>query len=444
MRNQAARVTAAVLTFIKQNRTISFRILPCFAIFLTLIATGFAPTARGSGQLTPNPSSVSFGRVWVGRTHTTSVTIANTGNAAVTVSGDALTGSGYTVSGIHLPMNLAAGAKVTFDVSFTPKSAGSFPGTLKLISNASDSTVVIALSGSGVSRSAGYVSATPLTAQFGTVPVGTKNTQTVQLQNTGSRAVTISSVTATGAGLSVSGITMPFDLAAGSTTQFAIGFQPTAAGSVSGAVAIASTASDSSLSIATSGTGAVTTRLLSVTPASVAFGNVNVSASATTPVTLKNTGNSSLTISSDTSTGTGVSVTGMSGTTLSPGQSATLTAGFAPKAAGNVSGAITITSNATNGTSVAVPVSGTGVAATSHTVALQWQASTSSGVSGYYVYRATSSAGPYAKLSGSAMSGTSYTDSSVSSGTTYYYAVTTVASTGAESSYSNQATAVIP
>src|SRR3974390_942762 len=298
--------------------------LPCLAMLLALIGAGSAPAARASGQLTLTPNSVDFGRVWVGRTHSLSVTIANTGDAAVTLSGDTVTGSGYTVQGLRLPLNVGAGGS---------------SGTLKLISNAANGTLAVPLSGSGVSRSAGYVSASPLATQFGNVPVGTKNTQNVQVTKPGTRGVSISSVAATGSGFSVSGITTPYSLPAGASAQLTVAFQPSSAGSVSGAVTVASTASDSAVSIAGSGPGTTTTRLLSVSPGSGAFGNVTVGASTAQTLTLTNTGNSNLTISSDAASGAGMSVTGIpGGTTLTAGQSATLTAGFAPKTGGSVTG----------------------------------------------------------------------------------------------------------
>jgi fibronectin type 3 domain-containing protein len=76
-------------------------------------------------------------------------------------------------------------------------------------------------------------------------------------------------------------------------------------------------------------------------------------------------------------------------------------------------------------------------------VAVSWNASTST-VSGYNVYRSTTSGSGYVKINSSLLSGLSYTDSSVQSATTYYYVSTAVDSSGTESTYSNQATAVIP
>jgi hypothetical protein len=79
-----------------------------------------------------------------------------------------------------------------------------------------------------------------------------------------------------------------------------------------------------------------------------------------------------------------------------------------------------------------------------HTVALSWNASTST-VSGYNVYRSTVSGTGYAKINGSTLiTVLSYTDAAVQNGTTYYYVATAVDSTGAESLYSSEVTAVIP
>jgi fibronectin type 3 domain-containing protein len=121
----------------------------------------------------------------------------------------------------------------------------------------------------------------------------------------------------------------------------------------------------------------------------------------------------------------------------------TITAQFAPTTAGAVSGNVSIASNATNSPST-IAVSGTGVSVTSHSVALSWSASTST-VNGYNVYRGTTSNGPYpTKLNSSLVTVIDYTDTTVASGVTYYYVVTSVNSSNVESVDSNQATAVVP
>ncbi len=79
-----------------------------------------------------------------------------------------------------------------------------------------------------------------------------------------------------------------------------------------------------------------------------------------------------------------------------------------------------------------------------HSVTLNWTASTSSNVAGYNVYRGTVSGGPYAKLNTSLVPGTSYMDGTVQAGQTYYYVATAVDTSGNESTYSNEAQAVVP
>jgi hypothetical protein len=79
-----------------------------------------------------------------------------------------------------------------------------------------------------------------------------------------------------------------------------------------------------------------------------------------------------------------------------------------------------------------------------HTVALSWLASTTTTVTGYNVYRSSLNGSGYSRINSALVTLLAYTDASVQSGTTYYYVTTAVDSTGAESGFSNQATAVIP
>jgi centrosomal CEP192-like protein len=200
------------------------------------------------------------------------------------------------------------------------------------------------------------------------------------------------------------------------------------------------------------GTATSNTALLTVTPVtlllnssstSLAFGSVNVSSSSSQNITLSNVGNSSVTISNVSVAGAGFNAGGgLSGVTLSPGQTATLSATFAPATTGNVTGGITVTSNASNCPAV-ISLSGTGVAPVTHSVDLSWAPTTSS-VTGYNVYSSQISGGPYSKLTASPVATTSYTDGSVTAAQTYYYVVTAVSSTSGESAYSPQVSATVP
>ncbi|HXW15156.1 MAG TPA: hypothetical protein VEN79_11660, partial [Terriglobia bacterium] len=64
-------------------------------------------------------------------------------------------------------------------------------------------------------------------------------------------------------------------------------------------------------------------------------------------------------------------------------------------------------------------------------VTVSWDASASSGVVSYNVYRSDASSGPFTRIGN--VSGTSYTDSSVQAGQTYFYTVTSVNDDNVES-----------
>ena len=127
---------------------------------------------------------------------------------------------------------------------------------------------------------------------------------------------------------------------------------------------------------------------------------------------------------------------------LAPGQSATLDATFSPLAAGNLTGAVTVASNATNSPAT-ISLAGAGTVTVSHSVVLTWMPSTSA-VAGYNVYRSEVSGGPYTKLDSSAVATDSFTDSTVQSGKTYYFVVTSVNTSSVQSADSAQVSATIP
>jgi len=93
---------------------------------------------------------------------------------------------------------------------------------------------------------------------------------------------------------------------------------------------------------------------------------------------------------------------------------------------------------ATQGLSIAVTVG------TAYSVALNWSASSSTGVTGYNVYRSTVSGSGYELITPSPLSTLAYTDATVLDGVTYYYVATAVDSNGDESAYSNEVSMMIP
>lgn len=177
---------------------------------------------------------------------------------------------------------------------------------------------------------------------------------------------------------------------------------------------------------------------LVVSPSTMNFGNVAVGSSASLTATLSAT-NSSVVVSSAAWNGSGYSVSGITfPITVVAGTTVPYTVTFTPPSTGSSSGSISFSSNASDAT-LAESLTGEGIAA----VTLTWDPSTST-VIGYNLYRGTHSGGPYSKLNDSLLLATTYTDSAVQSGATYFYVSTAMNAAHLESAYSNQATAVVP
>ncbi len=312
------------------------------------------------GTLSPNPTQISFGNIKVGKNQTTTVTLSNSGGSDLTVTQATMSGAGFSMTNLALPLTLHAAATASFSVTFAPPSGGSYNGsvTLATTSDQQDSTVQVKLTGDGVTQ--GTLSPNPSSMAFGSIQVGTTSGKSETLTNTGGSAVNISQVTASGAGFSVSGLSLPATLNAGQSVTFTVSYTPSSAGAVSGSVGVTSDASNSPLSISLSGTG-LAAGSLTANPSSVSFGNITVGSNKSVPVTVTNTGGVSVTVSSASASGSGFSFTGPSmPATINAGQSTTFNAIFTPTSAGAASGTLTVNSDAGNPT-LSIPLSGTGV-----------------------------------------------------------------------------------
>ena len=417
----------------KATRRVSHLPFAAAAVFCILIEAagcglaGSANVGTGGGTtpgtLTPISETVSFGNVAVGTSASQPLTITNTGNTSVTISSVSVSGTGLSASG-GSNVTLAPNQSVTINVSFSPTKAQTVQGSLSITSNASNASLAISLTGTGTQA---QISANMTSIVFGTVTVGSNDSQPILLQNNGNTTLTFSQIAVSGSGFSQTGLSTSTTIPAGGSTTFDAVFAPTSGNAVTGSITLTTNGAPSSLVINLSGTGATVTLSLSASPPSLSFGDVSDGGTNSQPTLLTNNGNSNITISSVTVTGAGFSASGISnGAVLTPGQSATLNVTFAPTSAGAVSGAgINIASNATN-SPMTIGLSGTGT----HVVKLQWTPSSTPNVT-YNVFRGTSQGGEGpTPINPSPMSTTSYTDTSVSGGQTYFYDVESVNSDG--------------
>ena len=194
------------------------------------------------------------------------------------------------------------------------------------------------------------------------------------------------------------------------------------------------------------GGGAVSQATIAVTPASLAFGNVTLNTTATQPVTIASTGNAALQVTALAVTGSGFALSAAPALPVSVASGATYTVNvvFAPTVAGDVSGGLAITSNATNTPTLNLGLSGSGMQRT-YSVDLTWQVPSSSAdpIAGFNVYRAVSGSGNFAQINSALVTSAAYSDMQTGAAS-WDYEIRSVDANGTVSAASNVFTAVIP
>lgn len=409
---------------------------------LEIPLSGMAVTA---GSLVTTPTSLSFGSVQVGGQQTETETLTNSGGEDLTITQATVSGSGFSFTGLSLPLTLAPSQIITFGVEFMPTVSGASNGSLFLTVSGSATTVDVALSGIGTPGiTAATLSAAPPSLVFNGVQTGKSQTETETVQNTGGTSATISGASVTGTGFSISALNTPLILAPGQSTTFSVIFAPQSTGTFSGDVTISSNASNPTLGIPLSGTAVGASQgQLGISPTTVNTGNVIVGTSGSQTAMLSASG-ATVVVSSSSVGSPEFSISGLSfPVTLTAGQSTNFTVTFTPQSSGVASSTISFASNASNSPTSAT-VTGTGVAAPVYSVSLTWNASNSPNIAGYNVYRRTGSGGNFSKINATLESATAYMDTVVTDGYTYYYETTAVNSSNQESAPSAAFQAIIP
>ena len=418
-----------------------------FPLFI-VIAPGLSIRA-GAQQIAVAPSRLAFGNVIVGNGQTRVLHVTNTGTRSLVFAGVHVSGRGFAVSGLNSRVRLAPGQSARLHITFTPSVVGADSGSVRISTQVwgyhkwkASSTV--ALSGSGIPRAEreGMIAPSPAILSFGSLTAGGSKTLTETLTNTGKTSVTVSQASVSNRAFTLSGLVLPVSLKAGHSLTFSVVFAPSVSGTSSGTLLVNSNASNPQLKIALWGSETAVGQF-TVAPATLNFGSLTAGSRASLKGILSAT-RSSVTVSSITTTNAEFAVSGISmPMTVPAGQSVPFTVIFSPRSSGAAAATLAFLSNA--GNSLATEsLTGNGVATVPHSVTLSWTASNSAGVVGYNVYRSTVSGRSYARITSSPDGNLSYTDSTVSAGQSYFYVVTAVDRTGAESAYSNQAQAVVP
>jgi hypothetical protein len=339
------------------STSLFFRIL-----FVATLAVGIAfllPTnALAETQLVCSPTLLRFGAVPMGKTESLMIALTNTGKTSITITATSVSNSAFQVSGLKLPVEVAAGQSINLNMDFAPKTDEWTGGEVAFISTASNPKALLQMEGAG--EKSASLTAEPSSLSFGDLNMGTSATHSVVVTNNTTLGTVLTTWEAAGTGFSVKGPHLPMVLDPHKSVTLDVTFDPKSAGEAGGSIFILLPG----LVVPLSGTG-VTSAVgkLLTSPSSLNFGSEDVGTETAKDVTLTASGGR-VTISSGTSSNSEFSISGTSfPLTLNSGESAPLKVVFSPAKSGAVAGTLTLTSNASD-SHVVGSLSGTGVTST--------------------------------------------------------------------------------
>ena len=367
-----------------QNRVLSVVFTPSskasFPAELRLTTDETTPSAApvalsGTGVtvLEMNPATaVNFGNVPRNQTVKRTVKLTNASGADIQISLISQVGAPFAVTGLSTG-TLTARSTVTFEVSFTPTSAGPFNTVLSVQSNAVNTPYVLSLDGNGVVPQVQFSNPVPVgsppgapiaSVDFGGVQVNTTKQLSVRLTNTGQAPLDLQVPAQPGNGFGVSGLNA-VTLQPGTFLDFQVSFQPSANVTSSATLTVTSNATNSPTVLSLTGSGAQPE--IKVSRNSIFFGDARVgSDSSPVPITVSNTGNTDVTIQN-------LPVVGAFAVVLPVGEplprlipaknSFTFNVVFKPSVQGTAKGSVSVISDITNSQPLQVALEGNGTIA---------------------------------------------------------------------------------
>jgi hypothetical protein len=221
-----------------------------------LLVLPFAVVAQ---TVTLSPTTLNFANQAVGTASPVkNVTLSNTGTVALSIT--SVTSSAPFAQTNTCGTSVAAKAKCTISVTFSPKKTGTITANLKITDNASNSPQSVSLAGTGVTG----VSLSPTSVTFPSQNVGTTSAAIVStLANYQSTTLSITSVTVSGDFAQTN--TCGTSLLSNSKCTISTTFTPTVAGARTGVVTITDNATTSPQTINLTGTGNSAAALNSIT-----------------------------------------------------------------------------------------------------------------------------------------------------------------------------------
>ncbi len=222
-----------------------------------IVALSGTGTGGPAVPLTFSPTTLSFSSTGIGVTSAAkTITVTNSSASSVTINtlgasaNYAAAGSGASPCGGVL----AASAKCTLSVTFTPSDTGSTKGAVAIATSGAGSPQIVDVSGTGALP----VGLSPTSLTFAAQTVGTTSApQTVTLTNSSGATLTISSIVASGDFSATPSGAKPCgaSVSAGGKCTFSVTFTPNVTGAIAGAATVTHNAPLGPAVIKLTGTG---------------------------------------------------------------------------------------------------------------------------------------------------------------------------------------------
>lgn len=217
-------------------------------------------SVNGGPVATLSTNSLNFGTLYLGDIKLQSVTLTNTGSAAMTISGpfifDVGNGDSKEFIAVNLcPRSLPAGKSCNFTVAFIAgPSYNPQTAILKIMDNAPGAPQTVNLLANVINPQASFK---PGSVNFGTQRVGSSVSSTISLTNSGATALAISNKNVIGVNASDFSQTnnCPASLTAGASCMFSVTFTPTKTGTRTAYLNVVDNTRSGSQQVPLSGTG---------------------------------------------------------------------------------------------------------------------------------------------------------------------------------------------
>lgn len=339
-----------------------------------------APTlevpVKGRGvppALVANPTVLDFGRVVVGKTASATVTLTNSADFQLEVVRAQLEASAEFAANLTRQF-LDPGQRLDLVVTYTPGDLGVDEGRIVVIDNSPRAeSLGIIIRGEGVDSD---IEVDPVELTFSQLYAGQTQTQSFHIRNIGDRPHEVSEVLfASNRGMSAGEFELdpvtapagPFTLAPGQSRQVDVLYNPTDAGMDTDAIRVVSTGLTLPISVTLNASAdAAPTPRIQVMPASLAFGQVEVSQPRPLDVTVTNAGTADLHLTQDISIDPPTAPFALqnqpaNGHTYAPMDNTTFQVIFTPSQVGTTSAELVIASDDPATPEVRVPIGGEGI-----------------------------------------------------------------------------------